>query len=1136
MCEFKGIDADLDAPQNRKGNRRSPVMQARDYLWNARAGLHAGAPVQPRFAIVTDMDEFRLYWSDSFPDRYLRFAITKTDLLNRETLLDDGDEAKFDRFLFQRLFRPDMLLADAGRPQIERMLEKQGRDAKKLEADFYKDYKAYREVLIDNILLQREDLPGDLTRGGAVRLAQKLLDRLIFVMFAEDMGQRVGFPPNELENQLRERFSQDNLLEAEGHEVWTRIKLIFKRMNEGGELGQTRIHNFNGGLFATDETLDALDLPNRLFVRFGQGRNAASLEEYKDTLFYLSATYNYASEGDARNSIGLYTLGHIFEQSIVELEALEAHHEDRPSLTELSERKRTGVYYTPEWVVTRIVEEVLDPIFARWKRVADWPDDGEPDSAAALAYWERLQTIRVIDPACGSGAFLIVALRHLKREFKLAAETAYALGAIEQRATIEDHVLTRHILRHNLYGIDINPASVEITKLSLWLHTARADEPLSSLDATIQVGNSLVDNSFYARDDLYSPEQRDRFQAFDWEGDFALGSFHAVLGNPPYVKLQHFRQPYPEIADWLQNAAHYRSTRTGNFDLYLPFIERGLQLLTEGGRMGYIAPNLWPTLKYGEGLRRLVHEGGHLEKWLDFRSFQVFDDVTTYTAIQIFTKERQEELRLAFAKDGDVSRVDWHDADNAVPYAEIVPAAEPWLIAPRPVRRMIGRLAEECTRLDDPVNTAGINVGIQTSADHIYLLKRVGLNRYVCTPKDGRKKLDPIEVEIEDGIMRPIVSGADIKRFIAPSVDTYLLFPYAVSGGVARLLSEGELEASFPLAWRHLKQFEAELRARDSGKIDSDGKWFGYVYPKNLAKQETPKLLVPRLVASLKNVADTAGEFYCDNVDVGGVTPTDIGDIHWLAGILNSTTESTILAWKSKPFRGDYKSANKQFIAPLPIPNADRRSRQAVSELAQRLQENHTERVRLKAGLDERLSSVATMTWPLERILPDVRSIEALEQEVPRSVPQADRKAWIDERRALDEEASLDRIDGLIRADSAADVTHDGEGRIGFRIDEQEIVRVFVGEGEIPLVLAQWRGHALDFEPSGRSPAKSLIGKLRKLVLAAPDAVERQIVERGERLAELSDTIAADERALHEITARLFNLSDEEERLVLAGR
>ena len=406
VCEFKDIRSGLDKPQNRKGNTRSPVYQARDYLWNARRGLFGNEPVQPRFAIVTDMDEFRLYWWDAFPDRSQRFRITHGDLFDQTpTMLGDDEESRFSRFLFGRLFRPDMLLSEAGRPRLERLIERQGKEERKLENDFYDHYRNYRRVLINQIIPQR---PSDMTKGAAVRLAQKLLDRLIFLMFAEDMGARVGFPLNALVDLLK-RYSDDPLLEPTGDEVWRRIKQIFDRMNTGGDLGGMTIHQFNGGLFAEDKDIDDLNLPNSIFVHRGQARSEAKAAEHKNTLYFLASTYNYSREGAAKNSIGLYTLGHIFEQSIVELEKLEADYEDRPSLTELSKRKLDGVYYTPEWVVRRIVEEALDPLFERWRAEAGWRDGEEPTKEGAGAYRERLKRIKVIDPACGSGAFLIVA-------------------------------------------------------------------------------------------------------------------------------------------------------------------------------------------------------------------------------------------------------------------------------------------------------------------------------------------------------------------------------------------------------------------------------------------------------------------------------------------------------------------------------------------------------------------------------------------------------------------------------------------------------------------------------------------------------------------------------------------------------
>jgi N-6 DNA Methylase len=918
VCEFKGIGTGLDFAQSRKGNNRSPVDQAKDYLWGARRGINPGDPVQPRYAIVTDMNEFRLYWWETFPDRYVKFRISGHDLFSPVTLLGSDDAARFDRFLFATLFRPETLLSDSGRPRLERLVQQQGSASVKLEDRFYADYRAYRQLLIDAITVAR---PDGVTKGGAVRLAQKLLDRLIFVMFAEDMGGRVGFPTKELCQQLR-RFAGDKLLEPEGGEVWTRLKLIFGRMNTGGNLGDATIHRFNGGLFADDAQIDALALPNRIFVRFGQAQNQATTAEHRTTLFYLADTYDFAAEGDAKNAIGLYTLGHIFEQSIVELEKLEADAEGRPSLTDVTKRKRDGVFYTPEWAVQRIVEETVDPIFATWRA----------DAAGDAAYWERLQTIRIVDPACGSGAFLITALRHLRAEFERAATAAGATQAAIAR-------LTETILEHNLYGVDINPASVEIAKLSLWLHTAQPDTPLSSLDHTIRCGNSLIDDRFYDGRSHCDADARERINAFDWDASFpevmGQGGFDAVVGNPPYVKLQNFRQVNADMANWLVGTRQgdirdgpYESTRTGNYDLYLPFVEKGLELLNDGGRLGYIAPNLWPTLDYGAGLRALIHRGRHLERWIDFRSHQVFEEATVYTAIQIYTKAPSAAIALAFAGDGDISRIDWSAPDGVLPYAEIADPAQPWLFAPQPVRRLVERLAREATRLDDPVNTQAIFQGIITSADHIYHLKRAARDRYVHVPQERRLvkgkwktvKGAPVEVAIEDALMKPLVSGEEAKRFIAPATDTYLLFPYATGQGAAALFSPARMAAEFPKAWAYLKSSETDLRGREKGKMDHE-KWYGYVYPKNLDKQEVPKLIVPRLVARLQCYADPDGRDYCDNVDVGGIVPTE-GSLWYLTAILNSGVSNLLFSWLSKPFRGSYMSANKQFIAPLPIPDA----------------------------------------------------------------------------------------------------------------------------------------------------------------------------------------------------------------------
>ncbi len=1130
LCEYKGVGARLDAPQARKGNTRSPVQQALDYLTFARRGVLPTDPVQPRFALVTDMNAVRLYWVNKGDTQSLRFRIEGGDLVERAdtvALLDTTEEARFERFLFWRLFRPDMLLSDYGRPLLEQMIERQGARQKALEEEFYEDYSAFRLRLYN--LIKAQPLDG-VSERDKLRLAQKLLDRFVFVLFAEDMGGRVAFPPNLLRDRLQDA-SQDPFFEPEATEWWDRrMSRLFTLMNEGGVLGDQRIHRFNGGLFQPDPLIDRLSLPNHLFCTRNEGPADGKANP---TLLYLSRTYNFAAEGDGEKSIGLYTLGHIFEQSIVELEKLEADAEGRTSLTDISKRKRDGVYYTPEPIVRRIVEETVGVLLAGWRADAGWIEGEEPTAATLNAYWERLSRLTVVDPACGSGAFLITALRFLQTEVLRVQELRYAAGREGQRW--DEQRVTQHILTHNLFGVDINPLSVEIARLSLWLHTARSEQPLSSLNETVRVGNSLVGPDIEGLSDA----ERERVCPFDWAAEFAdlptPGRFDAVIGNPPYVKLQHMRRVYAETVEYLvgngaDGEPRYAATQTGNFDLYLPFIERGLALLTLGGRMGYIAPNLWPTLDYGAGLRALVARDRQLERWLDFRSHQVFAEATIYTAIQIFTAAPNEAVRVAFARDGDLARVDWDAPDATIPYDELPADGAPWLFAPEWVRGLVGRLTAEHPTLGDPEVTRAIFQGLITSADHIYHLTRKADGRYVHQLKG--KGAAPVEVAIEDAVMRPLVSGAEAKRFVDPATDTYLLFPYRVDDDGARLWTPDEIADRFPLAWAYLRAHEAELRARESGKFDCDD-WYQFGRNQNIDKQDEPKLIVPRLVASLKVAMDEDGEVYCDNVDVGGVIPRDVADLPYLAGILGAPVTNELFGWFSKPFRGDYLSANKQFIAPLPIPRASDADKAAVAALARRLQAATTERERLRRALADRLARVSRQSRPHAWLLPDVHDRDRIAAKRPAAVDAREKESWVDQREREQVEEALARVDNAIRLDSRVEAgLVDGELRLS--VDGAVVASAYVDAAAAPFLLAQWQLAALAFEPRGKSDGRRLVDALRKVGTRAEPELRDQIIERQATLAELTATLNALEADLHELTCRLFGLTAEERRRVEA--
>ena len=351
LCEFKDIRSKLDAKQNRKGSTRSPVEQCLNYVRGARRGLFGNEPVQPWWGLVTDMNEFRLYWWDRAPAEYIRFFIRREDLLSGGyDLLGKSEEARFDRYLFAKLFSRDMLLSEAGRPLLLRLVERQFARGRKLEGEFYDRYKDVRERLYNVLSLNNPDFPG--RPGELLRLTQKLLDRFIFAFFCEDMGERMLFPPQMLKDFLRSR-SVEPFYDENGPELWDFFKRLFGLMNRGGTLNRLTLPEINGGLFAPDPLIDGLSIPNHVFAKAGQGTNEASLESDTNTLVYLGARYNYAARGDVKESLSLYTLGHIFEQSITELEYREGELEGRETVAKLSKRKRDGVYYTPEPVVMR---------------------------------------------------------------------------------------------------------------------------------------------------------------------------------------------------------------------------------------------------------------------------------------------------------------------------------------------------------------------------------------------------------------------------------------------------------------------------------------------------------------------------------------------------------------------------------------------------------------------------------------------------------------------------------------------------------------------------------------------------------------------------------------------------------------
>ena len=623
----------------------------------------------------------------------------------------------------------------------------------------YKDYSVFKRELFANLTANNPDIDALLL----FQKSQKLLDRLLFIFFAEDSHL---LPANFAKGMINE-WQQLKALKMTVP-LYDRVKAYFGYLDQGHKDEHSEIFAYNGGLFRTDSLLDSVIISDEV------------LRSHILTL----AEYDFASEVDVN------ILGHIFENSLSELDEVKAQLAGEVVDKAQTKRKKDGVFYTPKYITKYIVENTIGKLCADKKielevNEADYQLDvtlnksgkkrkktdkriaEEKEALERLhAYRDWLLQITICDPACGSGAFLNEALNFLIAEHDYIVELETKLfGSGLAYPDIENS-----ILENNLFGVDINEESVEIAKLSLWLRTAQPRRKLNNLNDNIQCGNSLIDDPKVAGD-----------KAFHWKTAFpqvfAKGGFDVVIGNPPYGATLNKVEK-----EFLKN--EFKRSYSG-FDTYFFFFEKSIDLMASEGYLGFITPNTFLVVESGTPLRKYLINNTEIKSLLE--TYNIFPDAVV------------EPITTILKKSGKTKAFNVFLVNRKVKFSGI---DEPSTSSSR--QELINIMDENTTiinyKLDNLsqgiLDTVYANCKLMSDAISV----KSGVKPYEKGKGTPAQTSETLKTKPYNSLLKtdkswlPCIRGTNIKRYSTSDVDEFILYgPWLAAPRSKELFSEPKI-------------------------------------------------------------------------------------------------------------------------------------------------------------------------------------------------------------------------------------------------------------------------------------------------------------------------------------------------------
>lgn len=763
---------------------------------------------------------------------------------------------------------------------LDKETEKWGKKIKKLPvgAQMLDDMVRWRETLTKNIVAKNQDkkLEGEQIDEAV----QRILDRLIFIRVCEDKELESPTLLGEV-REWEEKWDK-------GVKLLNRLREVFRYFEE----------KYDSELF-DHHLCDDLMIDNAFLAGVIKG-----LYETKGGAIHYDFS---AIDADVLGSIYEQYLGYILKMTEKRAKVLEKH----------VHRKEQGIYYTPTYIVDYIVRNTLGELLK----------SGEVPP----------EKIRVLDPACGSGSFLIKAFDVLSEYYK------------KKGLNLDNIIKYKEIVSNNIYGVDLDPKAIEITRLNLLLKAAEKRGRLPTLHKNIRCGNSLIDDSKIAGQ-----------RAFNWEEEFkeimSDGKFDVIIGNPPYVRIQTLDK---NQVDYFNR--NYESPEQ-NYDIYILFIEKGFKLLKEGGILGFILPHKFFQGESGEKIRKFIYQNEALHRIVNFGTNQVFEGATTYTCLLFLQKKKNKKFYYKGFKLGEdfkhLSSISYEEKD-----IEIL-NSDKWNFSGGDVQRVLTKI--KTYKNDFRSITKKIFKGSSTGNDTIFLLDLIKKGRDTSVTFSSALNQ---EIELENALLHPFVYGEDARRYAPVIGNKVLLFPYSSKGG-NELIPIEYLRVNYPKAFGYLNKLKDVLLNR---KVELDSKnFYKFSAARSLSEYEQPKIMIPDMLVSNRISFDEEGVLY-HGPAIHSVVFNDKTKTHspyFYLGILNSMLFWFFIVNTSTALRGNAYRLTPEFLTPFCFPDVSEKNRELydkivaqverILQLNKRLAELGDKKTDERAKVEEEIKKIDT--------------------------------------------------------------------------------------------------------------------------------------------------------------------------------